>query len=139
MGSHQRSATSAQDFEAKVGELKTRVSVVLGARDICIDPAMGAELAGRINARLSILPGVGRHPHLQRPGLSARADVAARLIARLGSIGTFGTALVTSDPIKSAWPGLPHRAFVTIAAFTTKYAVTCFKRLVGGARINALQ
>ena len=52
-------------LEAKVGQLKTPVSVVWGAKDIYIDPAMGAEFAARIKARFSILPGAGHYPHLQ--------------------------------------------------------------------------
>jgi pimeloyl-ACP methyl ester carboxylesterase len=54
-------------FEAKLGELKTPVKVVWGARDIYIDKAMGVEFASRVGAKISILPGIGHYPHLQNP------------------------------------------------------------------------
>jgi pimeloyl-ACP methyl ester carboxylesterase len=72
-------ARDQENFEAKVRELKTPVSVVWGAKDIYIDPAMGAEFAGRINARLSILPGVGHYPHLQDPKRTA-AEIRTALV-----------------------------------------------------------
>lgn len=53
------------EFETKTEQLKTPVSVVWGAKDIYIDPAMGAEFAARIGARFSILSGAGHYPHLQ--------------------------------------------------------------------------
>lgn len=60
--------TRDQDYlEAHVARLKTPVRIVWGARDVYIAKDMGAELAGRINARFTLLPGVGHYPHLQAP------------------------------------------------------------------------
>ncbi len=55
------------DFEARLGELKTPVNVVWGASDIYIKPEMGAELALRIHAEMKLLPGIGHYAHLQAP------------------------------------------------------------------------
>ncbi len=55
------------DFEARLGELKTPVNVVWGASDIYIKPEMGAELAQRIHAEMKLLPGIGHYAHLQAP------------------------------------------------------------------------
>ena len=52
------------------------MSVVWGAKDIYIDSAMGAEFAGRIKARFSIVPGAGHYPHLQNPKRTA-AEIRA--------------------------------------------------------------
>jgi len=68
-----------EDFEAKVGQLRTPVSVVWGARDIYIGPAMGAEFADRINAHFSALPGVGHYPHLQDAKRTA-AEIRAAFV-----------------------------------------------------------
>jgi pimeloyl-ACP methyl ester carboxylesterase len=60
--------TRDQDyFEANIARLETPVRVVWGAKDVYIDQAMGAEFAARLNARLTLLPGVGHYPHLQNP------------------------------------------------------------------------
>ncbi len=69
--------TRDQDtLEANIARLKTPVRIVWGARDIYIDKDMGAEFAGRIKARLTLLPGVGHYPHLQAPGQTA-AEIRA--------------------------------------------------------------
>ena len=60
--------TRDQDyFEANLGKLKAPVKIVWGARDIYIDKAMGVEFAARVDAKISILPGIGHYPHLQSP------------------------------------------------------------------------
>lgn len=64
--------TRDQDyFEANLGKLKTPMKIVWGARDIYIDKAMGVEFAARVDAKISILPGIGHYPHLQNPGQTA--------------------------------------------------------------------
>lgn len=69
--------TRDQDYlEANIGRLKTPVKVVWGERDIYIDKEMGVEFAARVNARLSLLPGIGHYPHLQQPNRAA-AEVRA--------------------------------------------------------------
>ena len=55
------------DFEARLGQLKTPVKVVWGADDIYIKKEMGAELAARIHTELKLLPGIGHYAHLQSP------------------------------------------------------------------------
>jgi pimeloyl-ACP methyl ester carboxylesterase len=55
------------DFEARLGQLKTPVKVVWGAADIYIKSEMGAELAERVHAELKLLPGIGHYAHLQAP------------------------------------------------------------------------
>ena len=55
------------DFEARLGQLKTPVKIVWGADDIYIKKEMGAELAQRIHAELKLLPGIGHYAHLQSP------------------------------------------------------------------------
>lgn len=55
------------DFEARLGKLKTPVKVVWGADDIYIKKEMGAELSERIHAELKLLPGIGHYAHLQSP------------------------------------------------------------------------
>lgn len=60
--------TRDQDyFESQLGRLKTQVKVVWGEKDIFIKKEMGAELAQRINADFTVLPGIGHYPHLQNP------------------------------------------------------------------------
>ncbi|WP_374046207.1 MULTISPECIES: alpha/beta fold hydrolase [Rhizobium] len=57
--------TRDQDyFEANLDRLKTPVKVVWGEKDLYINKAMGAELAERIGAEFSVLPGIGHYPHL---------------------------------------------------------------------------
>jgi pimeloyl-ACP methyl ester carboxylesterase len=55
------------DFESRLAYLKTPVKVVWGEQDLYIKKEMGAELAERINAQLTLLPGIGHYPHLQDP------------------------------------------------------------------------
>jgi pimeloyl-ACP methyl ester carboxylesterase len=43
------------------------VKVVWGEKDLYINKEMGVELAARINAQLTLLPGIGHYPHLQDP------------------------------------------------------------------------
>ena len=60
--------TRDQDyFETNIARLRTPVKIVWGEKDIYIDKAMGAEFAERINAELTLLPGIGHYPHLQDP------------------------------------------------------------------------
>ena len=60
--------TRDQDhFESQLARLKTPVKVVWGEQDLYIKKEMGAELAQRINAELTLLPGIGHYPHLQNP------------------------------------------------------------------------
>jgi pimeloyl-ACP methyl ester carboxylesterase len=66
------------DFEARIAELKTPVSVVWGAKDVYIDPAMGAEFASRIGAPFLALPRTGHYPHLEDPQRTA-AEIRAAL------------------------------------------------------------
>lgn len=54
-------------FEANIGRLRTPVTVVWGAEDFYIKPAMGAELAEKLGTELKLLPGVGHYAHLQAP------------------------------------------------------------------------
>jgi pimeloyl-ACP methyl ester carboxylesterase len=54
-------------FEAQLDRLKTPVKVVWGESDLYIRKEMGVELAERIRAALTILPGIGHYPHLQNP------------------------------------------------------------------------
>jgi pimeloyl-ACP methyl ester carboxylesterase len=60
--------TRDQDyFESQLARLKTPVKVVWGERDLYIKKEMGVEFAERINAELTLLPGIGHYPHLQDP------------------------------------------------------------------------
>jgi pimeloyl-ACP methyl ester carboxylesterase len=54
-------------FESQLSRLKTRVKVVWGEQDLYIKKEMGVEFAERINAELTLLPGIGHYPHLQMP------------------------------------------------------------------------
>lgn len=69
------------EFEASIGRLKTPVRVVWGERDIYIGKEMGVEFAKSANAPLSLLPGTGHYPHLQRPQLAA-AEIRAAFAER---------------------------------------------------------
>jgi pimeloyl-ACP methyl ester carboxylesterase len=63
--------TQDQDhFESQLARLKTPVRVVWGEHDLYIDKAMGIEFAERVNAKLTVLPGMGHFPHLQNPMLA---------------------------------------------------------------------
>jgi pimeloyl-ACP methyl ester carboxylesterase len=60
--------TRDQDhFESQLSRLKTPVKVIWGERDLYINKGMGAELAERVHAEFSLLPGIGHFPHLQDP------------------------------------------------------------------------
>jgi len=60
--------TRDQDyFESQLPRLKTPVKVVWGQQDLYIKKEMGLEFAERINAELTLLPGIGHYPHLQVP------------------------------------------------------------------------
>jgi pimeloyl-ACP methyl ester carboxylesterase len=43
------------------------VKVVWGEKDLYIKKEMGVELAERLHAALTLLPGIGHYPHLQNP------------------------------------------------------------------------
>jgi pimeloyl-ACP methyl ester carboxylesterase len=55
------------DFETQLDRLKTPVKVIWGEKDLYIKKDMGVELANRIRAEFTLLPGVGHYPHLQNP------------------------------------------------------------------------
>jgi pimeloyl-ACP methyl ester carboxylesterase len=59
-------------LEANLSRLRTPVKVIWGEKDIYIKPEMGAEFAGKANAELNVLPGLGHYPHLQSPGQTIR-------------------------------------------------------------------
>lgn len=60
--------TRDQDyFESQLDRLTTPVRVVWGEQDLYIRKEMGVEFAGRIQAALILLPGIGHYPHLQLP------------------------------------------------------------------------
>lgn len=60
--------TRDQDhFESNLVQLKTRVKVVWGEKDLYIRKDMGVEFAERTSAALSLLPDIGHYPHLQSP------------------------------------------------------------------------
>lgn len=54
-------------FESHLEQLAIPVKVVWGEKDLYIKKEMGIELADRIGAELTVLPGVGHYPHLQNP------------------------------------------------------------------------
>ncbi|MBR2118100.1 MAG: alpha/beta hydrolase [Afipia sp.] len=54
-------------FESNLKRLETPVKIVWGEKDLYIKKEMGIELAGRIGAELTLLPGIGHYPHLQNP------------------------------------------------------------------------
>jgi pimeloyl-ACP methyl ester carboxylesterase len=56
-----------EHFESQLARLKTPVKVVWGENDLYIKKAMGIEFADRVNAELTLLPGIGHYPHLQNP------------------------------------------------------------------------
>ncbi|MBV8189869.1 MAG: alpha/beta hydrolase [Alphaproteobacteria bacterium] len=63
--------TRDQDhFESKLTRLKTPVRVVWGEKDLYINKEMGVEFAERVGAKLTVLPGIGHFPHLQKPALA---------------------------------------------------------------------
>ena len=60
--------TRDQDyFESNLARLKTPVKVVWGEQDLYIRKDMGLELAEKIGADVSLMPGIGHYPHLQGP------------------------------------------------------------------------
>ncbi|MGO7393670.1 alpha/beta fold hydrolase [Rhizobium ruizarguesonis] len=54
-------------LEANLTRLKTPVKVIWGEKDLYITSEMGIEFAGKIGAKLDVLPGIGHFPHLQKP------------------------------------------------------------------------
>jgi pimeloyl-ACP methyl ester carboxylesterase len=54
-------------FESHLDRLATPVRIVWGDKDLYIDKQMGIELARKAHLELTLLPGVGHHPHLQAP------------------------------------------------------------------------
>jgi pimeloyl-ACP methyl ester carboxylesterase len=54
-------------FESNLERLAIPVKVVWGEKDLYIKKEMGIELADRISAELTLLPGIGHYPHLQNP------------------------------------------------------------------------
>ncbi|MCA6117331.1 alpha/beta hydrolase [Bradyrhizobium sp. WSM 1738] len=54
-------------FESHLERLEIPVKIVWGEKDLYIKKEMGIELADRIGAELTILPGIGHYPHLQDP------------------------------------------------------------------------
>jgi pimeloyl-ACP methyl ester carboxylesterase len=65
-------------LEANLARLGTPVRVVWGGKDVYMDKAMGVEFAARVKANLTVLPGVGHYPHLQKPALAA-AEIRSTL------------------------------------------------------------
>jgi pimeloyl-ACP methyl ester carboxylesterase len=60
--------TRDQNFlETNLDRLKTPVKVIWGEKDIYIAREMGIEFAGKIGAKVDVLPGIGHFPHLQNP------------------------------------------------------------------------
>jgi pimeloyl-ACP methyl ester carboxylesterase len=59
------------DFEQRMGGLKTHVKVVWGELDPYINKAMGEELAARLGVEFKLLAGIGHYPHNQDPELVA--------------------------------------------------------------------
>lgn len=60
--------SAAQDeFEANLAKLTTPVRILWGADDLYTRQGMGAELAERLGAPLTLLPGSGHYVHLQAP------------------------------------------------------------------------
>ncbi len=65
--------TRDQNFlESNLGRLTVPIKVIWGAKDIYINPAMGAEFAIKTNSPLTVLPGLGHYPHLQSPAQTIR-------------------------------------------------------------------
>lgn len=56
-----------KSFEANLAKLRTPTKVVWGELDVYIRKDMGEEFATKTNAEISLLPGVGHYPHLQKP------------------------------------------------------------------------
>lgn len=54
-------------FESHLEQLEIPVKVVWGEKDLYIKKEMGIELADKVGAELTILPGIGHYPHLQDP------------------------------------------------------------------------
>ena len=63
--------TRDQDrFESQLARLETPVKVIWGEKDLYINKEMGVEFADRVGAKLTLLPGIGHFPHLQKPTLA---------------------------------------------------------------------
>jgi pimeloyl-ACP methyl ester carboxylesterase len=54
-------------FETNLERLEIPVKVVWGEKDLYIKKEMGIDLAAKIGAELTLLPGIGHYPHLQSP------------------------------------------------------------------------
>jgi pimeloyl-ACP methyl ester carboxylesterase len=54
-------------FETNLERLEVPVKVVWGEKDLYIKKEMGIELAAKIGAEVTLLPGIGHYPHLQNP------------------------------------------------------------------------
>jgi pimeloyl-ACP methyl ester carboxylesterase len=60
--------TRDQDYlETHLSDLKTPVKIIWGENDLYINRAMGEEFSQRTSASLTVLPGIGHYPHLQKP------------------------------------------------------------------------
>jgi pimeloyl-ACP methyl ester carboxylesterase len=60
--------TRDQDFfESRLARYRAPLKVIWGEKDLYIKKEMGIELAERLNASLTLLPGIGHYPHLQSP------------------------------------------------------------------------
>ncbi|MDU0363489.1 alpha/beta hydrolase [Rhizobium sp. 25PS6] len=66
-----------QYLEANLDRLKTPMKVIWGEKDIYITKEMGIEFAGKIGAKLDLLPGIGHFPHLQNPKQTAEEIIAS--------------------------------------------------------------
>ncbi|KAF5883117.1 MULTISPECIES: alpha/beta hydrolase [Rhizobium] len=64
-------------LEANLDRLKTPVKVIWGEKDIYIAREMGIEFAGKIGAKLDILPEIGHFPHLQNPKHTVEEIIAS--------------------------------------------------------------
>ncbi|MBY3260628.1 alpha/beta fold hydrolase [Rhizobium laguerreae] len=66
-----------QYLEANLDRLKTPMKVIWGEKDIYITKEMGIEFAGKIGAKLDLLPGIGHFPHLQNAKQTAEEIIAS--------------------------------------------------------------
>lgn len=66
-----------QYLEANLDRLKTPMKVIWGEKDIYITKEMGIEFAGKIGAKLDLLPGIGHFPHLQNSKQTAEEIIAS--------------------------------------------------------------
>ncbi|MBC9033782.1 alpha/beta hydrolase [Sphingomonas sp. JC676] len=72
-------SAAQEHLDARLDEVATPVRVLWGADDMYISRDMGIELAERLGAELTLLPGVGHYAHLQAP---ARVIEVIRAAAR---------------------------------------------------------